>query len=97
MYINTVPDTGLQPMECNIPTESGISESVDIIWMTSDGTVVQTIHNVSGDVRGSTTIYKHTLLRKKNDSTTYNCQLILNSNPSLSQLNIQTGECAINY
>ena len=81
-----VPDTSLQPMECYIPIESSISENVDILWMTSEGTVVQTVENVLGDVRGDTTIYRHTLLRRKNDSTAYSCQLRLNSNPSLPQL-----------
>ena len=75
-------------MECYIPTESSISENVDIIWMTSEGTVVQTVENVLGDVRGDITTYRHTLLRRKNDNTTYNCQLRLNSNPSLPQLEL---------
>ena len=78
-------------MECYIPTENNISENVDIIWMTSEGTVIQTVKNVLGYVNGSTTIYKHTLLRRKNDSTAYNCQLRVNSNPSLPQLGL-TGE-----
>lgn len=70
-------------MECYIPTESSINGNVDIIWMTSEGIVVQTVKNVSGDVDGDITIYRHTLLRRKNDSTTYSCQLRVNSNPSL--------------
>ena len=82
-------------MECYIPTESNISENVDIIWMTSEGTVVQTVKNVLGEVDGDTTIYRHTLLRRKNDSTAYNCQLRVNSNPSLPQLGL-TGGSTVN-
>ena len=95
MSFVTVPDTGLQPMECYIPTERSISENVDIIWMTSEGTVVQIVKNVSGDVDGDTTIYRHTLLRRKNDSTAYNCQLRVNSDPSLTGLPL-TGGSAVN-
>ena len=95
MSFVTVPDTGLQLMECNIPTESSIIENVDIIWMTIEGTVVQTVKNVLGYVDGDKTMYRDTLLRRKNDSTAYNCQLRVNSNPSLSQLG-RTGGSTVN-
>ena len=73
-------------MECSVPLESGVSEDVNIIWMTNDGSVVKTIQNVSGDERGNTTIYRHTLWHKINDKTVYKCQLTLSSNPLPSQL-----------
>ena len=58
-------------MECSVPMESGVSEDVNIIWMTNDGSVVKTVQNVLGDERGNTTIYRHTLWCKINDKTTY--------------------------
>ena len=95
MSFVTVPDTGLQSMKCSIPTKSNINENVDIIWMTTEGTVVQTVKNVLGDVDGDITTYQHNLLRRKNDSTAYSCQLRVNSNPSLPQLGI-TGGSTVN-
>ena len=85
-YVTIVPENGLQPMECRVPMESGVSEVVNIIWMTNDGSVIKTVPNVSGDERGNITIYRHTLWRKINDKTKYKCRLTLSSNPSPSQL-----------
>ena len=92
-------------LECSVTTVRGITSRVDIVW-SSDGSVINTINGVNISMsRGSTAEYSATytipLLSTTNDGRTYQCEVVINTSPPISNSsNITldtTGSCCYFY
>ena len=80
---------------CNVTTVRGIHSSVDIVWTKDDKIIEQnnavmnqSIYN--GTLMLHTSIYNISVLEMTDDNSTYQCQGVINTNPSVKNSNNYT-------
>ena len=78
-------------LECNVTTVRGISSSVDIVW-SSDGTKLERVEGVNISLMTSSTavytdIYTISLLTTSDDDKVYQCEVVINSNTTVTTNN----------
>ena len=82
-------------LECNVTTVRGITSSMDIVWITSDG--IKRV-NVSREILGNSVVLHSIydgdglLLNESDDGTTYQCSVEINTTPLVSAASTFKGE-----
>ena len=89
-------------LECNITTESAISDTVDIVWY-SNNMRLQTANDIQPVMSGSSLVYTDnytiSLLSTDDDGREYQCEVVINTSPPVMANDSVTldvmGECGL--
>ena len=78
-------------LECNVTTVRGITSRVDIVW-SSDSTELERVEGVNiSSMTSSTAVYTDTytisLLTTSDDDKVYQCEVVINSNTTVTTNN----------
>lgn len=72
-------------LQCNATTVRGIESRVDIVWMTSNGTIIRRMLGITATTMNTSLVYTdyYTIsqLNTDDDSRTYRCEVVINSSP----------------
>ena len=76
-------------LKCDITAVKGINGSVSIIWMKNDKEVLRENDKTGNSTNTSalllyTSLYNITLLKMMDDDTTYHCQAVISTSPSVN-------------
>ena len=74
-------------LQCEVTTVRGITSRVDIVWSSSDGTVLMRMNGVSSSVKDNSLVYtdSHTItqLNTTDDGRVIQCEVVINRNPPI--------------
>ena len=75
-------------LECNVTSVRGITSRVDIVW-SSDGTELERVEGVNNSAMTSNTAlytdtYTISLLTTSDDDKVYQCEVVINSNTTVT-------------